>query len=759
MPGKLNFHIVSKAGYLLVALISLYYLQGMLYPSGSILSQTLVALWLLLGGVCCVKVAMGRDNPAMVNWLMLFYAIQAITFLVSPKVVLGTIHEAIGEIDTIIQFKGISAFVLSFMVMYLASRSSSGVSERLIRCGCYALLLVAVWRYFYRQELLQMVKMQEQVTNNMGYFFVALLPYLPFVLKRNKGLCLALLAVIIGFVMHSAKRGAIVTMIVALIFSVIYYIGKNKFTTQRIMATLAVLVALAGGIGYAYLSNDWLLERVAQMKEIGMGSRGVIFTTLFNHWCNDGNFWTMIFGNGMSQTVALCGNYAHNDWLELLINNGVLGVVVYLMVFVSAFRLIYRSALSVESRWAAYLCLVILLMQTIFSMGYTSMENSIYTLLLGGFVGSIKKRPDSPKVDTCGRVLCLIDSLASGGAQRQLTGLAAMLKAQGYEVQVVVYHDIPFYKPYLDERGVEVIYLPEARNKWKRIGAICRHIETYAPDVVIAYLDVPAMVACVCKRWGKHPFRLIVSERNTTQLLTVQERIKFSLYRVADRIVCNSFTQGEFVQSYFPRLAHKVEVITNFLDVEQFSPGERNGDYHTACRVVCVGRVAPQKNVLRFIEAVAQVRQRREIEVDWYGDRSAPYYLQCEARIKALGLERSFVFHDPTSCIEEVYRRADIFCLPSIYEGFPNVLCEAMGCGVPVVCSCVCDHPRIIEEGYNGALFNPYDVEDMATALERILASSPEQRAELGQKARQWIEANMSPEIFVAQYLSIIQKQ
>ncbi len=332
-----------------------------------------------------------------------------------------------------------------------------------------------------------------------------------------------------------------------------------------------------------------------------------------------------------------------------------------------------------------------------------------------------------------------------------------MLKSEGYEVCVVVYHDIPFYKPLLDEQGVETIYRPESTSKRKRISTIHQCIREFAPDVVIAYLDSPAIIACLCKRWGKHSFRLIVSERNTTQSLTWKERCKFRLYRYADKVVCNSFTQGEFVKKHFPRLALKVEVITNFLDIERFSPGvEPQGANQQSCRMVCVGRVAPQKNVLRFIEAIALVQKKHRVQVDWYGDRWEQYYAQCKERVKDLGLEQSFKFHHPESQIEAVYRTADFFCLPSIYEGFPNVLCEAMGCGLPVLCSNVCDNPRIVKEGVTGLLFNPYKVEDMVQTIERFFALSQEQRAILGQNARRWVEANMSPATFVEQYMQIL---
>ena len=68
-------------------------------------------------------------------------------------------------------------------------------------------------------------------------------------------------------------------------------------------------------------------------------------------------------------------------------------------------------------------------------------------------------------------------------------------------------------------------------------------------------------------------------------------------------------------------------------------------------------------------------------------------------------LEECVHFHQPYNPIVEKYRKADIFILPSIYEGFPNVLCEALSCGIPSIASDVCDNGRIIKDGENGFLW------------------------------------------------------
>ena len=72
------------------------------------------------------------------------------------------------------------------------------------------------------------------------------------------------------------------------------------------------------------------------------------------------------------------------------------------------------------------------------------------------------------------KILCFIDCLGAGGAQRQLVGLASMLHQRGIDVKVCYYHDIPYYKEYLEERGIEHVLIPSACSQIKRIHAVAR---------------------------------------------------------------------------------------------------------------------------------------------------------------------------------------------------------------------------------------------------------------------------------------------
>ena len=172
------------------------------------------------------------------------------------------------------------------------------------------------------------------------------------------------------------------------------------------------------------------------------------------------------------------------------------------------------------------------------------------------------------------RILCLIESIGSGGAERQLTGLAVMLKQRGYEVEVCYYVEQEFYLPFLQGNGVRSCFLKEAVNAKKRFFAIRNHIRHFQPDTIISYSTSPSMITCLLKLLGAK-YNLIVSERNTTQGLGKMVKLRFNLYRWANHIVPNSHSQAAFIEKNFPVLSRKVKVITNFVDTRKFSPSQK----------------------------------------------------------------------------------------------------------------------------------------------------------------------------------------
>lgn len=359
------------------------------------------------------------------------------------------------------------------------------------------------------------------------------------------------------------------------------------------------------------------------------------------------------------------------------------------------------------------------------------------------------------------RVALFIDHLGAGGAQRQIVGLAGMLKERGVEVKVYTYYPNMFYGDLLSQHGVTCEVIEGATGLWRRLVRTRKTLLRAHADVVVAYLDSPSMLACLARRTGGK-FKLIVSERNTTQVLTRRERVKFWLYRVADFIVPNSYAQGEFIGAHFPQYRPKTKVIPNFVDLGKFA---FHGQRHRRPKAVIlvVASVWASKNTKGLIEAVRELRSRRDdFIVKWFGLipdtpilRNREYMAECQRLVSDRGLDDCFFLYPKTQSIDEEYRQADFFCLPSFYEGTPNVLCEAMASALPVVCSRVCDNPHYVCEGENGFLFDPHDPNDMALKLEAALNLDGQAYAEYSGRSRQIAEREMSEDRFVGQYMAL----
>ena len=149
-----------------------------------------------------------------------------------------------------------------------------------------------------------------------------------------------------------------------------------------------------------------------------------------------------------------------------------------------------------------------------------------------------------------------------------------------------------------------------------------------------------------------------------------------------------------------------------------------------------------------------------DITFDWYGNTDTPEYeTNCHNLIRDLHMDDRFVFHQATNDIIPEYQKSLAFCLPSIYEGFPNVVCEAMSCGVPVLCSNVCDNPNIITSDKYGFLFDPNNVDDIANAFFRFLRLSSNHINKMGNDCRDTAIRMFSKQIFVKKYIEIIESE
>ena len=371
---------------IIVFLYIFYFMQGIFYISGSILSQLSLLLILCINFFYFVKIACLKRNLFVVFAFISFFIVQCIYYVFSPKEVMSSGFELVGTVSTFGQFKNICGFLLCFFPFYFFAKKGL-ISDSFLQFIALLFVLFSVLQFFFMQKILLAITGGDVATNNISYVFVVIFAFIPLVLKKSKILAAFFLIIIIYFTILGAKRGAVVCLLSALILSIYYYFKLYKFKISTILTFIVTLILL-GYYGYIqYLENDYLQRRLEVTYESGVGIREIIYRKLFDNWCNSQDLSTLIFGNGMSKTVSIAGNFAHNDWLELLTNNGLLGVTLYFVCFISVYIYIKKSSLDIYSKWTTYLVLVIWLLKTMFSMGYTELSNYVFMLLIGSMIG------------------------------------------------------------------------------------------------------------------------------------------------------------------------------------------------------------------------------------------------------------------------------------------------------------------------------------------------------------------------------------
>lgn len=151
--------------------------------------------------------------------------------------------------------------------------------------------------------------------------------------------------------------------------------------------------------------------------------------------------------------------------------------------------------------------------------------------------------------------------------------------------------------------------------------------------------------------------------------------------------------------------------------------------------ILSVGTLEPRKNYARLFEAYALLRKRGVTHRLVIAGRRGWLFRPTLARLVDLGLEESVDMINPSDAeLVPLYGMADCFVYPSLYEGFGIPPLEALACGIPVACSSSSSLPEVVGEA--ALLFDPLDVEAIASVLERILGDAG-LRAELALRGPQ----------------------
>jgi len=354
------------------------------------------------------------------------------------------------------------------------------------------------------------------------------------------------------------------------------------------------------------------------------------------------------------------------------------------------------------------------------------------------------------------KILCVIDSLGSGGAQRQLVGLAKGFKEKGDDVSFLVYHNENFFKNLLDEAGIQVNEIIES-NYLIRLYKMRKFIRKGTFDVVLSFLEAANFI-CEISALPVRKWKLIVGERSANP--DILKSIKLRFYRwfhfLADYVIANSLENLKMVKKINPLLPEsKCKVISNIVDLSQWKPSpEYRPLRHNSLKLLVAGTHLFNKNLNGLIEGVNALdsNEKQKIIIDWYGKIGSDLsYKKGRDLITKYSLEKIFNFYPETLDLPSKMQEADVIGLFSFYEGLPNVVCEGMATGKPIIASNVSDIPLLISS-QNGFICDPNDSKSITDALKNSLTLSKTHLKQMGEASRNYAMVLFSRDIILRKY-------
>lgn len=268
-----------------------------------------------------------------------------------------------------------------------------------------------------------------------------------------------------------------------------------------------------------------------------------------------------------------------------------------------------------------------------------------------------------------------------------------------------------------------------------------RFAKQFQPDIVQVFFGIPAGGgAYLLRKQHKVPYVVFLGGRDVPRpnpdppsyrwLYLLLKPVIRAIWGNAAAVVACSEGLRDLARDTDATV--KMEVIPDGLDLGRFEPVQREVNPKKV-RVLTIGRLIPRKGFQFLIRALPHIIENAvaDFEIEIVGD--GPYQAELLKLAETLGVGSHIRWAGsvPYAELPEKYRAADVFVLPSLAEGMPLVVLEAMGTGLPIVASAVQGIDELVAEGINGALFEPGDVEALANALVRLI-NAGETRVKMG---------------------------
>lgn len=361
------------------------------------------------------------------------------------------------------------------------------------------------------------------------------------------------------------------------------------------------------------------------------------------------------------------------------------------------------------------------------------------------------------------KILFFIRSLNAGGAERQLVITAKGLAERGYKVTVLTFYAGGFYAEDIKDTKVQLLSLHKT-GRWDVLSFLLRLRRVLCqqkPDIIYSFLNTANILAVLLRPfirtkrvvWGVRASNMDLDQYDWLSRWSYW--LEFRLARFADTIIANSYAGKDYAVAHgFPE--EKISVIHNGIDTERFIPDKASGKRlrdewgvgNNQTLIGAVGRIDPMKGIPLFLKAAAIVKEKYpKVRFVWVGKGNATYEQSMHKLATKMGLDDVLTWAGRHTDMLAVYNAFDIASSSSYGEGFPNVLGEAMACGVPCVVTNVGDSALVV--GDAGLVVLAKDSEALALAWSEMLLLESSLLQELTIAARKRVVNEFGVEVLI----------
>lgn len=378
-----------------LSLVTLCSLNGTLYQIGSSLARGLYILLLLFSIYYAIRTNLKRNLPLYfhaLNYFVLFLTLYGVANLV----VGGGRYGNMNVTSTSFLFNVYNSLLPVYAFYYFTSEGL--LKEKNMKFWFFVFFLLAINTYYQYQTHQRIILDDlndrfDRLANNASYIFLGLVPAV-FFFKKNPVIQYAFLLISGFFIVSSVKRGAILIFAICLVWYIYRSVNTASVKRKRRVMFVSILMIAAAYFYIIYMMDNsaYFADRIEDTLEGDDSGRNSLYNTFLGYLGNETGLLQLLLGNGADGTLKIAGQYAHNDWLEIAIDMGLVGVLIYVVYWVCYFKSWKMYKFDPVLYSSVGMLFIMYFLMTLFSMSFNAVSyGSSYILGYSLAIGQMEQ--------------------------------------------------------------------------------------------------------------------------------------------------------------------------------------------------------------------------------------------------------------------------------------------------------------------------------------------------------------------------------